>query len=91
MNITHTHQGKDYHLTNENLEVGDETFPISNGRVTGDTYKHEYFNFNPVCCGFPDEPHIIVDLKHSDSKAYQIRTQRGYGPAEEYFKIVEHA
>jgi hypothetical protein len=39
--------------------------------------------------GFPNEPHIILDLKHSDYKPYEVRTDHGYSPKERYFKIVK--
>jgi hypothetical protein len=42
-----------------------------------------------VPSGFPDEQHTILDLKHSDYKPYQIRTDQGYGPIEKYYKIIK--
>lgn len=88
-------------LTNQNLKVGDEVYPISHGRSNDKdfSYRHEYFEFEereekytyegyPKNC-FEREPHIILDLNHSrDCKAYEIRTSFGYGPKEKYFKII---
>ncbi len=42
--------------------------------------------------GFPNEPHIILDLNYDNgkqSKAYQVRTNNGYSPIECYFKIIK--
>lgn len=88
-------------LTNENLEVGDKVYPISCGKSNDKdfSYHHEYFYFGELkeiyqYDGFPnncfeDEPHIILDLNYSrDCKAYEIRTNFGYGPKEKYFKII---
>ena len=74
-------------MTNEGLKVGDKVFPISFGKTTGNKYKHMYFDFNECVCGYPEDPHTILDLHHSEDKAYEIRTDKGYGPRESYFKI----
>lgn len=90
MQTQYFHNDMIYTLSNENLKVGDYVYPISNG-VSNDethTYKHEYFDFNEVVSSFPNDPHIILDLHHSESKAYEIRTSKGYGPVEKYFKII---
>jgi hypothetical protein len=39
--------------------------------------------------GFPDEPHTLLDLHHSDYKPYEARTYHGYSPIESYFKVIE--
>jgi len=75
-------------MTNEDLQVGDKVFPISWGRVKGDKYEHEYFDFRDHACGYPNAPHTIIDLHHSEDKAYEVRTDKGYGPREKYFKNV---
>ena len=79
-----------YTLSNEDLKVEDQVFPIANGRCTcdGGWILHEIIK-DWVPSGFPDDPHTILDLKHSDYKPYQIRTDRGYGPIEKYYKIVK--
>lgn len=89
-------EGIRYTLSNDNLKVNDEVFPIANGRCTDDggwilhEIEFECRHFKDfVPSGFPDEPHTILDLKHSDYKPYQIRTDQGYGPIEKYYKIVK--
>lgn len=68
-------------LSNENLKVGDEVFPIY-------TPVLREFCFLDFASGFPDEPHTIKELKRSDYKPYETRTSHGYGPEEMYFKII---
>jgi hypothetical protein len=94
MKLKVTYNGITYHLTNSGLKVGDEVFPISEGHIDEDNkYVHtgiwltEYFD-GSLMSGLPDDPHIIEDLHHSDDKAYEVRTQKGFGPIEEYFKII---
>jgi len=90
MLVSHTYKNKIYVFSNEDLKVGDEVFPISNGISDSKTftYKHEKFDFREFMSGFPDEPHIIKDLHYSDYKPYEIRTDMGFGPIEKYFKII---
>ena len=82
--------GTRYTLSNEGLAVGDEVYPIARGRSLedGGWILHE-FDYSESCSGFPDEPHVIVDLDYSTYKPYQIRTDHGYGPIEQYFKIIK--
>ena len=87
MNVIYFHQDKEYLLTNENLQVGDKTFPISFGKVIGNKYYHKDFKYQSYLSGFPDDPHTIIDLHHSNDKAYEVRTDKGYSPVECYFKI----
>lgn len=35
-----------------------------------------------------NEDHIIENLNYSDYKPYEVKTNRGYGPKENYFKII---
>jgi len=88
METFYTYNGKKYHLTNEDLKVGDNVFPISHGKVTNGSYEHHQFDFRDHMSGFPDNHHIILDLHYSDDKAYEVRTDHGFCPAECYFKIV---
>jgi hypothetical protein len=89
MIIQHTYKEIDYILSNENLKVNDKVFPISRGRTWNDTHIHFNYDFRDFMCGFPDEPHTILDLKHSDNyKPYEVRTDHGYGPIEMYYKIL---
>lgn len=90
MIVSHTYNNKIYVLSNDDLKVGDEVYPISNG-ISDDktfTYKHKEFDFREHMSGFPNEPHIIKDLKYSHYKPYEIHTSYGYGPVEKYFKII---
>lgn len=86
----HVQDGKKYKLSNQGLKAGDPVFPISQGFVGDDEkYHHQKFDFRNFMTGFPDEPHIILNLNHSDSKPFQVRTSHGYSPIECYFKIIE--
>ncbi len=88
MDTTHTYQGISYVLTNEGIVNGDKVFPISEGTVKSDgTYEHNSFDYRGFMSGFPYEPHVMIDVKHSDYKPYQSRTSHGFGPIEKYFKI----
>lgn len=81
-----------YTLSNENLKVGDEVFPIANGRcLDGGGWILHDLDFRDFMSGFPDEPHIIIDLNYNgrQGKAYQVRTDKGYSPIERYYKIVK--
>ncbi len=89
MITTYTHNGKDYRFSNENLNVGDQVFPISRGKITDGIYEHQNFDFRDFMCGFPDDPHYIKNLKHSTYKPYEVSTDHGYSPIECYFKIIE--
>jgi hypothetical protein len=90
MNIEHVHEGIRYTLTNDGLQQGDKVYPIAWGRCLdgGGWILHE-LDFKPYLSGFPDEPHTIIDLKHSDYKPYQVRTDMGFSPIECYYKIIK--
>ncbi len=90
MKVEKVYKGIRYTFSNENLQVGDEVFPIASGRCLdgGGWILHE-ISFEDYMTGFPDEPHIIKNLEHSDYKPYQIQTDKGYGPIEQYFKIIK--
>lgn len=84
-----------YTLSNDNLEVNDKVFPIVSGRVREDgTFVIHNIEFESKyvkglnTSGFPNEPHTILDLKYSDYKPYEVRTDCGFSPKERYFKIV---
>lgn len=79
-----------YTLSNEGLKVDDVVFPIASGRCLedGSWILHE-FDFSNYISGFPNEPHIILDIKHSDYKPYEVRTNFGFSPAECYYKIIK--
>jgi len=90
MKIENVHQGIRYTLSNENLKVGDKVYPIGQGRCldNGEWILHE-LDFSNIMSGFPNEPHKILDLHHSDCKAYEVRTDMGYSPIECYYKIIK--
>jgi hypothetical protein len=90
MIVKHKYNGKEYTLTNENLQVGDKVYSISWGRSDSKnfTWNHEYFDWRNLVSGWKSEPHTILDLHHSDYKPYEVHTDHGYGPVESYFKIL---
>jgi hypothetical protein len=90
MEIEQMYEGIRYTLTNKNLKVNDEVFPIGRGRVKDDgTFILSELDYRNFMCGFPNEPHKILDLKHSDYKPYECRTDHGYSPIECYYKIIK--
>ncbi len=90
MQVEHVHDGIRYTLSNDNLKVNDEVYPIARGRcLGGDGWILHNFDFRHFMCGFPDEPHIILDLKHSDYKPYEVRTNHGFSSHECYYKIIK--
>jgi uncharacterized protein (DUF2249 family) len=93
MIIEHYHNKLRYTLSNDNLEVGDEVYPIANGRcLDDDGWILHNFDFRDFMCGFPDEPHIIKDLNYDNGrqgKPYQVRTDHGHSPIECYYKIIK--
>ena len=90
MIIEKYHEKIRYTLTNDNLKEGDEVFPIGSGRVTDDEeFILSELIYEDYMTGFPDEPHKILDLKHSDYKPYEVRTDHGYSPVERYYKIIK--
>jgi hypothetical protein len=81
---------KRYTLTNEGLRVGDEVYPIGQGRcLDGGGWIFHKIDFHESYMDFPNDPHKIINLKHSDYKPYEVRTDHGYGPRETYYKIVK--
>ena len=90
MIVEHVHNEIRYTLSNENIKVGDMVYPIANGRHSeNDGWILHNFNYEYYRSGFHNEPHKILDLKHSDYKPYQIKTDHGYGPIEMYYKIIK--
>jgi hypothetical protein len=93
MKIEKVHEKIRYTLSNENLKVGDEVYPIARGRCLDDGgwILHE-LDFRDFMSGFPNEPHIIEDLNYDNGrqgKPYQVRTDKGYSPIECYYKIIK--
>jgi hypothetical protein len=90
MNVEHVHNGIRYTLTNDGLKEGDKVYPIAWGRcLDGGGWILHKFDYRDFMSGFPDEPHTIIDLKHSDYKPYQVRTDMGFSPIECYYKIIK--
>ena len=91
MIVKHKYNGKEYTLTNENLQNGDKVYPISRGRSNSEkfTYEHWEFDWRNFRCGWISEPHTLLDIHYSDYKPYEVHTSHGYGPIEHYFKIIE--
>lgn len=89
MKIERYHDGLRYTLSNDNLKVGDKVYPIANGRcLDGGGWILHGFDFGEWS-SFPQDPHTILNLKHSDYKPYEIRTDHGFGPVEKYYKIIK--
>jgi hypothetical protein len=90
MLVEKVHNGIRYTLSNENLKVGDKVYPIASGRCldNGDWILHN-ISFKDFMTGFPDEPHTIENLKHSDYKPYEVKTDAGFSPKECYYKIIK--
>jgi len=61
-------------------------FPMTHGWNDGQVYYVTGLN-GPEMSGFPDDPHIILDLHYDGSKSYEVQTDRGWGPRESYFKL----
>lgn len=90
MTVEKMYESIRYTLTNEDLIVGDKVFPIARGRVKEDNsfILHE-LDYRGFMSDFPEEPHTLLDLKHSDYKPYEVRTSHGYSPRECYYKVVK--
>lgn len=86
----------DYVFSNDGIMVGDETFTITDNQLvdgectlTGLRLRSGMrSDEKEYCTGFPNDPHIILDLEHSADRSHQVRTNHGYGPIESYFKVV---
>ena len=93
MKVEKVHNKVRYTLSNENLNVGDEVFPIAWGRCLPDCgWILHNFDFRDFMSGFPDEPNIIKDLNYDsgvNGKKTHIRTDKGYSHRDCYFKIVK--
>jgi len=91
MKVEKVHGEIRYTLSNEDLKESDKVFPIAHGRcLGGDEWILHNFDFRDFMSGFPNEPHIILNLKYDASyKPYEIRTNHGYSPRECYYKIIK--
>ena len=79
-----------YTLSNEDLLPDDKVFPIARGRcLEGNGWVLHEITFENYMTGFPDDPHIIKDIKYSDYKPYEVKTDKGYSPIESYYKIIK--
>ena len=89
MNIAIPKGGGKFHLlTNVGIEVGDRVFPLTIGYNDGQDYYVMAINTSKSCSGWPDDPHIVLNLDYSRSKSYQVETDKGYGPRECFFKLI---
>ncbi len=91
MKVTHRYHNKIYTLSNENLQNGDKVYPISEGKCNTEKfiYEHWGFEWRNFMTGWISEPHTIKDIHYSDYKPYEVHTDHGFGPIEEYFKIIQ--
>ena len=94
--------GEFFTFTNEDLKIGDKVFPLLDGwshggkwYMTGLSFKHDLDHdaFSIFACtGWRRnekrrEPHTIMDFYVEDGLR-RIRTDKGYSPAEVYFKFT---
>ena len=92
-----------YTFTNEGLKVGDKVFPLVDGwshkgewYVTGLSFKHDLDHdaFSIFACtGWrrtenKRKPHTIKRFDHPAGEPERIYTDKGYGPAQCYFKYL---
>jgi hypothetical protein len=90
MLVEKVHNEIRYTLSNQNLQVGDEVFPIAHGRcLDGGGWILHGFAWEDYVSGFPSDPHTILDLKNSDYKPEQVHTDHGTGPIEMYYKVIK--
>lgn len=79
-----------YTLSNDNLNVGDSVYYIARGRVADDNeFIYHRFDFSTDASGFPNDPHIIKNMKYSKDKSYEVQTNYGFSAKEAYFKIIK--
>ena len=87
-------------MTNEGLQVGDKVFPMTHGLSrNGEYYLAGLYSWDGdrddfsilACTGFPSEPHTILEFGQDTSTGGTpyLRTDKGYGPSESYFKMLE--
>lgn len=93
MEISVVHEGQLFTFSNENLEVNNQVYPISNGRVNDNNeYIHESFDFSDFYetrkSKNEDDFHYILNLYNSQYKPQQIETTHGFGPIEKYYKLI---
>jgi hypothetical protein len=87
----------DYIFSNEGLAVGDQVFPIVDSQLIGSVWcltglrlrSGMQSDEKEYCTGFPNDPHTILNLNHSDDRSHEVRTTHGYGPVEGYFRLVK--
>ena len=90
MQVEKVHNGIRYTFSNENLAVNDKVYPIAWGRcLDGGGWILHGFRFEDYLSGFPEEPHVILNLNYSIYKPEQVRTNEGFGPIEIYYKIIK--
>ena len=79
--------GQHDRFTNEGLDVGDEVWPLTHG-WTDDNNVYHVTDIQKWVWLEDGRPHIIRNLRHSESKPYEVATDKGYGPRESYFKKI---
>ena len=88
MKILHIYNDCQYMLSNDDLKLGDKVYPISYGKVVNNIYIHKGFDYSVVLSGFPHEPHTVIEINYSDDIGYKLRTNKGFGVPEQYFKVI---
>ena len=81
-----------YKFTNENIEIGDEVFPLVSGWHEDSTFYISHIeNYEDefrmlALTGWPSEPHTVLKFEKEKNEPLAIITDKGYSPAECYFK-----
>jgi hypothetical protein len=77
-------------FSNENIKVDDLVYPLVWSHVVGnDVYVTSILSLEAEdagMTGWPDNPHKIINLNHTDYMPYKIHTDHGGGPEGHYFK-----
>lgn len=88
--------GQFHKFTNEGLKVGDEVFPLIHGWSDKGEFYLTSFDINSredaftvlAVTGWPSEPHTIKKIVKEEGEPLRIYTDKGYSPAEVYFKLI---
>src|SRR6478735_1247011 len=83
------------HLCTRDVQVGDKVFPFIGGHMDNvlisPFHPKVHWDTRNFMCGWPDEPHTILDLNHPKTEgnhSHKIRTDYGYGSIGRYIKVL---
>lgn len=87
MKLEKVKEGIRYTFSNEGVNDGDLTWPLIHGRCTDEGWIMHDTSWHDFDL---EKPHVIKNTKHDPKyKPYEVRTDKGYGPKETYFKIIK--